>query len=121
MNFIPVGRAADDASGAVVQLPGGALLSTGIALPRDAADGVVLGVRPEALQLHPDGPLPGTVEVIERLGDRTLLHVQLADGTLVVADGRGQREPAMGEAVRFDAVREKLHLFDASGRAHRAS
>jgi multiple sugar transport system ATP-binding protein len=121
MNFLPVGRQTDDAGGAVVQLPGGALLSTGVPLEAAASEGLTLGVRPEALQVQADGPLPGTVEVIERLGDRTLLHVQLPDGTLVVADGRGQPEPPIGATVRLGFALAKLHLFDAQGRAHRAS
>ncbi|MED5617831.1 ABC transporter ATP-binding protein [Ideonella sp. BN130291] len=121
MNFLPVQRQPDDGGGAVVQLPGGALLSTGVRLDASAADGWTLGVRPEALQVQAEGLLPGTVEVIERLGDRTLLHVQLPDGSLVVADGRAQPERAIGDTVRLGFARDKLHLFDAQGRAHRAS
>jgi len=121
MNFIAVARTgtAPD-GGAVVTLPGGMQLPTGIALPRDAAaDGWTLGVRPEALLRDPGGALAGRVEVVERLGERTLLHVQLADGSLVVADARGAAEPAAGDDVRLGAAAAKLHLFDRDGRAHR--
>ncbi|MBC7729180.1 MAG: TOBE domain-containing protein [Microbacteriaceae bacterium] len=121
MNFIAVDLAGTTPAGAArVTLPGGAVLDTGIALPRDAAPkGWTLGVRPEALLREPGGALSGRVEVIERLGERTLLHIQLADSSLVVADARGAAEPATGDAVQLGAQPGRLHLFDADGRAHR--
>ena len=121
MNFIEAQRAGTAAEGsALVTLPAGVTLDTGIALPEAGpAQGWTLGVRPEALLRDPQGALTGQVEVIERLGDRTLLHVLLADGSLVVADGRGEAEPAIGSTVRLAPQRGKLHLFDADGRAHR--
>ncbi len=119
MNLLPVERLPDDADGAVLRLPGGAALATGVRLPEGARQGLSLGVRPEALQAAADGPLQGTVEVIERLGDRTLLHVQLADGTLCVADGRDCPGAAIGDALRLRPDRARLHLFDADDRAHR--
>jgi multiple sugar transport system ATP-binding protein len=120
MNFITVQRAGAAAGGAaLVTLPGGQTLDTGIVLRDDARDGWTLGVRPESLQRNAQGPLAGSVEVVERLGDRTLLHVQLPDGSLVVADGRGVAEPEIGDTVRLAPQPGKLHLFDAEGRAHR--
>jgi multiple sugar transport system ATP-binding protein len=121
MNFIPVTLAGLSAGGAArVTLPGGAVLDTGIRLPDGApADGWTLGVRPEALVREAGGVLPGRVEVVERLGERTLLHVQLADGSLVVADARGAAEPALGETVPLAPQPGRLHLFDAQGLAHR--
>jgi multiple sugar transport system ATP-binding protein len=120
MNFITVQRAGAAAGGAaLVTLPGGQTLDTGIVLRDDARAGWTLGVRPESLQRNAQGPLAGSVEVVERLGDRTLLHVQLPDGSLVVADGRGGAEPEIGDTVRLAPQPGKLHLFDAEGRAHR--
>ena len=121
MNFIAVDLAGTTPAGAaLVTLPGGALLDTGIALPPDAArQGWTLGVRPESLLREPGGALSGRVEVIERLGERTLLHIQLADGSLVVADARGAVEPASGDGVRLGAQPGRLHLFDRDGHAHR--
>jgi multiple sugar transport system ATP-binding protein len=121
MNFIAVQRAGSGPSGgALVTLPGGHTLDTGILLPDDdAREGWTLGVRPEALLRDAQGPLAGRVEVVERLGDRTLLHLQLPDASLVVADGRGAPEPEIGSTVRLALQPGSLHLFDADGRAHR--
>jgi multiple sugar transport system ATP-binding protein len=119
MNLLPVTRLPDDGAGAVVQLPGGATLATGIRLPLGNGAGLALGVRPEALRPADDGVLPGTVAVVERLGDRTLAHVLLADGTLCVADLRDRPEPALGSAIRLRPDPARLHLFDADDRAHR--
>ena len=88
MNLRAVERLPDDANGTVVRLRGGTALATGVRLPADVPSGLCLGLRPGALRVAASGPLQGTLEVIERLGDRTLLHVTLPDGTVCVADGR---------------------------------
>ncbi len=119
MNLLPVDRLADDADGAVVRLPGGAALATGVRLPDGARSGLCLGVRPEALRPGAGGPLQGTVAVVERLGDRTLLHLMLEGGALCVADGRGRSEPNIGDTLHLRPDPARLHLFDAEGRAHR--
>jgi multiple sugar transport system ATP-binding protein len=118
MNFLPVERAADADGRCAVRLANGALVHT--AVPAFAADGrLELGLRPDALTPAAGGQLAGTVEVIERLGDRTLLHVQLSDGLLVVADAPPRApEPAMGESIRLHLDSQRAHLFDAAGMAH---
>lgn len=120
MNFLPVQRAPDHAGRCVVQLANGALLHTAVA--QFESDGALeLGLRPDALTLADEGPLSGVVEVIERLGDRTLLHVMLPDGLLVVADAPRQREPAIGTTVQLHMDLQRAHLFDAAGKAHHPS
>jgi multiple sugar transport system ATP-binding protein len=126
MNFLPVRRAADDEGCCAVVLSNGATVRTAVPssalLPTTpaAADGAMeLGLRPDALTPAEDGQLQGVVEVIERLGDRTLLHVQLADGLLVVADAPPRdAEPAIGSAIRLRMDLQRAHLFDAAGIAH---
>jgi multiple sugar transport system ATP-binding protein len=126
MNFVPVRRAPDADGCVAVHLPCGALARTLVAssdLPVAAMDGKLeLGVRPEALTPAPDGctdaTLAGTVEVIERLGERSLLHVQMADGTLLVADCAGRPEPRASERIRLRLDIGRVHLFDAAGMAH---
>ena len=130
MNLLTVERLPDDEKGAVVRLPGGMALATGVQLPAGVGSsgpaGLCLGLRPEALRVAASGPLQGTLEVIERLGDRTLLHVALPDGTLCVADGRQGddplrtgSEPRIGDTLHLQPDLRRLHLFDADDRAHR--
>ncbi len=105
----PMARLPD---GALVPVPG-AVLSTG------HPD---LGVRPEALTVVADGgETEGTVTVIERLGDRTLAHVRLRDGSQVTAQDRGLStlEPGATVQLKFDI--SALHLFGEEGEAWHSS
>jgi multiple sugar transport system ATP-binding protein len=122
MNFLPVQRAADQDGRCAVRLSDGAVLCSAVAAAADIGAGpLTLGVRPDALTPSEHGQLSGIVEVIERLGDRTLLHVLLADGVLVVADAPRRREPAPGSTVRLQIDTARAHLFDAAGLAHHPS
>jgi multiple sugar transport system ATP-binding protein len=117
MNFLPVRRAADDNGCCAVTLANGTTVRTAIA-PLAVEGDLELGLRPDALTPSADGQLQGVVEVIERLGDRTLLHVQLPDGLLVVADAPRHNEPPTGSSVRLRMDLQRAHLFDAAGAAH---
>ena len=110
MNFLPVTR-----EGAGLTLPGGGAL----ALPGAPAGSGPweLGIRPEELRVAPSGPLRGGATVIERLGDRTLVHVRLADGTQVVAQDSGKSGVKVGDTVALEFDTAEAHLFDATGRA----
>jgi multiple sugar transport system ATP-binding protein len=75
-----------------------------------------LGVRPEALTVVTDGgDASATATVVERLGERTLVHARLADGTAVVAQDRGLSSVVSGETIRLKFAPEAVHLFDADG------
>ncbi len=75
-----------------------------------------LGVRPEALTVVAEGgDASATATVVERLGDRTLVHARLADGTAVIAQDVGMSSVVSGEAVQLKFNPEAVHLFDADG------
>jgi multiple sugar transport system ATP-binding protein len=79
---------------------------------------VLVGVRPEALRLAPEGgeaALRGTVVGIEPLGAETLLMVAL-DGGAGELTARLHRETAvdLGAAVALAAEPSALYLFDAA-------
>ncbi len=77
-------------------------------------DSVTLGIRPEHLNVWADGPLSGVVEVMEYLGERSLLHVRLSDGTAVIATSSEKRVEGK---VQLGISTEHVHLFDSNGRA----
>ncbi len=122
MNFLPV-TAVTESDGMVVATSGGSVVPTDIAanaLP--SRKGLTLGVRPDALKVVPSGgSLNGAVELVERLGDRTLLHVRLGDGGLVVAEDIGKSMLEIGAPVSLAADRRETHLFDAEGVAYHSS
>jgi multiple sugar transport system ATP-binding protein len=120
MNFLPV-SVIGEGGRAALTLPGGARLATRITyadLP--SGEGVRLGIRAEAIRLDDQGALPGQVEVVERLGDRTHLHVRLADDSTLIAEDVGHSRVSPGDAVRLRIDSNQAHLFDSQGRGYRA-
>ena len=78
---------------------------------------VLVGLRPEHLDLAPDGPLAVRVELLERLGADTILHGRLADGVALTARTAANFAPSLGDTARFAIRPEQIHLFDPdSGR-----
>jgi len=122
MNFLPVSGLGDSDGQAVVEA-GGARVQTHIATSRlPGRDGLTLGVRPEALKVVGEGgAFAGVVELLERLGDRTLVHVRLADGQLVVAEDIGKSALEPGAPVSLAADPSETHLFAADGEAYHAA
>jgi multiple sugar transport system ATP-binding protein len=119
INLVPV-QVREAAGVAVAQLPDGSTVRTGIAsagLPPDPA--MTLGLRPEAVRIV-DGPgnASGTVRVVERLGDRSLVHIALADGTTLVAEARGDSPVQPGQPASLAMDGAAAHLFAPDGTAY---
>ena len=73
---------------------------------------VVVGVRPGAVRLEPGG-IPATVELVEDLGDTTVLDLAFAGNAIRarISDGPIPRE---GGTVSFAVRPQDIHLFDAT-------
>jgi ABC-type sugar transport system ATPase subunit len=116
INFLEGRVSAVQGSEAEIELADGvrlpALVRPGSASPGDA---VTLGLRPEMLQVSPDGPILGHVEVVEQLGAVQLVYATLRDGTSIVAELRDRRPPAVGSDVRLGPGPGIRHVFDAQG------
>jgi multiple sugar transport system ATP-binding protein len=87
-----------------------------IRLPAAASTGelpeqFILGVRPEDVQPEPEGAFTGQIILIEPLGVETILHIKAGQQTLLSAVS-GMTSWRMGDAVRFNIIREHLHYFD---------
>ena len=93
-----------------------------IALSVDLAPGAYeLGIRPEAVQVSQmPADTTGKAIVVERLGDRTLVHLTLENGTELIALDNGRSEVSPGDTVHLAFDTSQLHLFDANGIAHHA-
>jgi sn-glycerol 3-phosphate transport system ATP-binding protein len=86
------------------------------------AGGVILGIRPEDLELAPDGTapaggvaLPMAVDASEQVGPESFVYGTLGRGGDIIVRVPGQSVPAPGAQTVAVARREKLHLFSADG------
>jgi ABC-type sugar transport system ATPase subunit len=77
-------------------------------------ESLVLGIRPEDVRVGPDGEFGGQIVLSEPLGAETILHVRSGDQTLLSVVP-GLAGLGIGDNVRFDAVRSRLHYFGADG------
>ncbi len=73
---------------------------------------VVIGFRPEAAQINPNGQLAGEVYASELYGAYTMLHVNLNGDTIVhIRSDRLNRHP-IGTRVRFDLDPDMVRFFN---------
>jgi multiple sugar transport system ATP-binding protein len=88
----------------------------GIEAPAGAGDELTLGIRPHALYLAEGGRLAGTVVLIERLGNETIIRIRLSSGSDITAALAGQVDLVVDQSVALDFDHTDCLLFDASGR-----
>lgn len=109
MNFLhavidhaAAGTVARIAGGAVLPLPGTDL---------QAGRKVVLGLRPEHLEIRPEGGMPAKVRLVEPTGAQT--HVVLAIGDeklMAIVDG--ENPVSAGDHVGLAIAPQRVHLFE---------
>ncbi len=74
---------------------------------------VVLGCRPENIEITDDGALTASVKTVEQLGASTFVHAECASGVVLAAELR-QRWGLKDKAnLRFDLPTAATQLFDA--------
>ncbi|ODT70454.1 MAG: ABC transporter ATP-binding protein [Pelagibacterium sp. SCN 63-23] len=76
---------------------------------------LTLGLRPHALHLDENGPLKGLVQLIERLGNETIIRVKLPDGAEVTAALPGQYQLEVNQSVALAIGPDGAHLFGEDG------
>ncbi|MBL8698209.1 MAG: TOBE domain-containing protein, partial [Alphaproteobacteria bacterium] len=104
MNLMALGNSPD---GAVVRG------TRGPALFKGRGDGLVVGVRPEAMHLSAEHGLEAEIVAAEYLGADTVLACKLGDEMMSLrAPGQLPHKP--GQRVRVSAEPTALHLFDAA-------
>jgi multiple sugar transport system ATP-binding protein len=82
----------------------------------EAHGDVILGVRPEDLELSEHG-IAVTVEVTEVLGADAYVHgiTRIGDSDLpMIARVDGRRPPEKGELVHFTPKQGHVHIFDSA-------
>ena len=74
---------------------------------------VLFGIRPESIRVCDDGDISAIVDVVEQLGDETILHCEIAGlnkNIVVKAPFLGRIKAKQEIKLRFDM--EQAHLFD---------
>ena len=125
MNLLPVTVSANDADGLRVRAGAGEF-TLGARASRDApaiGASATLGFRPDQVELAAAGgslaALEGEVDLVERLGDATLVHVQCAgQAAPVIVRLAGHAAPlAAGSRVALNPDLARSRLFDSAGDA----
>jgi multiple sugar transport system ATP-binding protein len=75
-----------------------------------------LGIRPEAVRVGGGkAAIKATVELVERLGERTLVYARLGDGQAITAEDSGDSRLKIGDEVALKIDGAAAHVFDAQG------
>jgi len=122
MNVLPATLIAGFSARAEIQVGPFALAAAVDASRLSAGAAVQLGLRPEDIRVVPPSSehatLRGTVSYIERLGESSLIYVDVGAGLPVLTvKTEGTASMALGAPVALAADPERLHLFDDAGLA----
>ena len=78
-----------------------------------------LGLRPEHVSVtNGDATTQATVDLVERLGERTLIYGRLADGEPITAEDEGNSRVRIGDKVGLRIDGAAAHLFGPDGTGH---
>jgi multiple sugar transport system ATP-binding protein len=123
MTLAPVEMVAASGRFASVRLGDGAQVDTRIVPNGLAGAGPLqLGLRPENVTVTSVGHATtvGKVDLVERLGDRTLVYAHLADGLAITAEDEGNSRIRNGDTVGLRIDGSSAHLFGPDGAGHHA-
>jgi multiple sugar transport system ATP-binding protein len=121
MTIAPAERiAADDGEFAVLKLGDGTVVQTRVSAAAMPKGDLRVGIRPEAVHVGKTGS-KAKVELVERLGERTLVYARLSDGQPIIAEDAGDSRVKIGDEIALRIDGAAAHVFDAEGRGyHRA-
>jgi multiple sugar transport system ATP-binding protein len=108
---------------AKVRLGNGAEVTTRVprtGLPEGAP--LQLGLRPEGVTATApgEGAADADVELVERLGDRTLVYARVSDGQEFIAQDAGASQVRIGDRIGLRIDGAAAHLFGPDGGGHHA-
>jgi multiple sugar transport system ATP-binding protein len=119
MNLLPGTLRSAAAEHATLDINGTVMTAAVDARRLQAGARVQIGIRPEHIVLGESGPgaaVRGSVAHTERLGDASLLYVELGSGaSLLTVKVEGSAVHARGEALTLRFAPDQLHVFDAEG------
>jgi multiple sugar transport system ATP-binding protein len=121
MTLLPATPKAGRGKFATLVLGDGTAVETRVERDGIPAESLRIGLRPEAVRVGGKGPL-AKVELVERLGERTLDYARLGDGHPLTAEDAGDSRVKIGDSVPLSIDGAAAHLFGPDGTGyHRAA
>ncbi len=122
MNFVPVSVTTEGVK-ATLGLPDGSQVIANVDLSGVNVQGCSLGIRADAVAVVAagTGTTNGEAQVVERLGERTLVYAKLGDGSLIVGQDGSLSAVKAGDTVGLKFDVSASHVFDAIGKSHHAA
>jgi multiple sugar transport system ATP-binding protein len=121
MALAPAALVEDGGGFARVRLGDGSEVETRVPRAGLPSEGPLeIGLRPESVRVA-GGGASGTaakVELVERLGERTLIYARLADGQAITAEDEGVSRVRIGDTIGLRIEGGSAHLFDGEGLGH---
>jgi multiple sugar transport system ATP-binding protein len=108
---------------ATVRIGDGSVVETQVPRAGLPETGLELGLRPEnvrVLHVNEGATTSATVELVERLGERTLIYGRLSDGQPITAEDEGFSRVRIGDTVPLKVNGAAGHIFGPDGRGHHA-
>ena len=112
----------EDGEFACVKLGDGSVVQTKVPRQKLPSGDLRLGVRPEAVRVV--GGKTGTkakVDLVERLGERTLVYARLSDGQPITAEDDPYSRLQLGDEVQLAIDGSAAHLFGPDGAGYHRS
>jgi multiple sugar transport system ATP-binding protein len=122
MTLAPAELVAAEGGFATVRLGDGSEVATRVPLEKLPPGQLQLGLRPENVLVAGGGgaSTAAKVELVERLGERTLVYARLSDGLAITAEDEGYSAVQVGDTIGLRIDGSNAHLFDADGNGHHA-
>ncbi|WP_169196249.1 sn-glycerol-3-phosphate ABC transporter ATP-binding protein UgpC [Devosia sp. MC1541] len=116
MNFTPV--TVEKVDGASVTVSGQDLVRLTVrreTVGLKPGDKLTLGIRPHDLKQAQSGAIVGRIGLVERLGNETVVNLELPTGSAWLAVLDGDRPLQRGESLALDVDAESVRFFDDQG------
>ena len=82
-----------------------------VSTSKSSGDTARIGIRPQHLSLDPNGPISGTITLVERLGTETVVELITANGTPFRFATAEDTDISNGDTARFSFDTSRAHLF----------